>query len=175
MKKILIIGAGRSSSSLIKYLLENAEKEHWHVVVGDLDLDLAKSKIKGFDRGEAIRFDASNHDFVIQKISENDLIISMLPASMHVSIAEECVKQKKHLLTPSYVSPQMTSLDQKAKDAGVLLMNELGVDPGIDHMSAKRVLDKIEKEGGKMICFESFTGGLVAPESDDNVWNYKFT
>ena len=175
MKQILIIGAGRSSSSLIKYMFEHAEKENWHIVVGDLDLQLAKSKIKGFDRGEAIQFDASNHDLVSQKISESDVVISMLPASMHVSIAEECVKQKKHLLTPSYVSTQMTALDEKAKQVGVLLMNELGVDPGIDHMSAKKVLDRIANEGGEMTCFESFTGGLIAPESDDNIWNYKFT
>ncbi len=99
----------------------------------------------------------------------------MLPASMHVSIAEECVNQKKHLITPSYISPQMAALHDKAVANGVLIMNELGVDPGIDHMSAKKILDHIADLGAEITCFESFTGGLVSPQSDDNIWNYKFT
>ena len=175
MKSILVIGAGRSSSSVIKYLLQNAENENWRVVVGDLDLELAKSKVEGFSRGEALLFDATSESFVKEEITKADLVISMLPAHMHVGIAEECINQKKHLITPSYVSKEMKALDEKAKDNGVLIMNELGVDPGIDHMSAQKILDEIKEMGGEMTCFESFTGGLVAPESDDNIWNYKFT
>lgn len=175
MKSILIIGAGRSSSSVIKYLLNHAEGENWKVVVGDLDLALAQSKIEGYSRGEALQFDATNDDFVKEQITKADLVISMLPAFMHVGIAEECINQKKHLITPSYVSKEMKALDDKAKSNGVLIMNELGVDPGIDHMSAQKVLDEIKEMGGEMTCFESFTGGLVAPESDNNIWNYKFT
>jgi saccharopine dehydrogenase-like NADP-dependent oxidoreductase len=175
MKRILVIGAGRSSSSLIQYLLQNAEQENWHIIVADLDVNLAQSKIKSSNRAEAIVFDASNHDSVSQRIAECDLVISMLPASMHVGIAEECIHQKKHLITPSYISPQMAALNDKAIANDVLIMNELGVDPGIDHMSAKKVLDHIASMGAEITCFESFTGGLVSPESDDNIWNYKFT
>ena len=175
MKSILIIGAGRSSSSVIKYLLEHAEEESWKVVVGDLDLPLAQSKIEGYSRGEALLFDAMNEDFVKEEVAKSDIVISMLPATMHVGIAEECINQGKHLITPSYVSDEMKALDEKAKANGVLIMNELGVDPGIDHMSAQKILDEIKELGGKMTCFESFTGGLVAPVSDDNIWNYKFT
>ena len=138
MKSILVIGAGRSSSSVIKYLLQNAENENWRVVVGDLDLELAKSKVEGFGRGEALLFDATSESFVKEEITKADLVISMLPAHMHVGIAEECINQKKHLITPSYVSKEMKALDEKAKDNGVLIMNELGVDPGIDHMSAQK-------------------------------------
>lgn len=175
MKSVLIIGAGRSSSSVIRYLLTHSKQQNWKIRVADLDLDLAKSKVSGHENGEAIAFDAKNEAQVKEEITKSDLVISMLPASMHVGIAEECITQKKHLITPSYVSKEMRALDEKAKANGVLIMNELGVDPGIDHMSAQKVLDEIEKMGGKMTCFESFTGGLVAPESDNNIWNYKFT
>lgn len=175
MKSILVIGAGRSSSSVIKYLLDHAESEDWKIVVGDLDLPLAESKVKGYERGEALLFNAKDIDFVRTQIETSDLVISMLPASMHVEIAEECINQKKPLITPSYVSPGMKALDEKAKSNDVLIMNELGVDPGIDHMSAQKILDEIKEMGAEITCFESFTGGLVAPESDDNIWNYKFT
>ncbi len=175
MKKILVIGAGRSSSSLIKYLLENAEKENWYIKVGDMNLELAKEKVAGYERGEAFQFNALDADQRAKEVKNSDFVVSMLPARFHIEVVKDCIKFKKDVITPSYVSKEMKALDEEARQAGIIIMNEIGVDPGIDHLSAKKVLDEIAEMGGEMTCFESFTGGLVAPESDDNPWNYKFT
>jgi saccharopine dehydrogenase-like NADP-dependent oxidoreductase len=99
----------------------------------------------------------------------------MLPASLHYEVAKDCIKFKKHMVTASYISPAMQDLDQQVKDNNLIFMNEIGLDPGVDHMSAMKVIDEIRAQGGKVILFESFCGGLVAPESDNNLWNYKFT
>ncbi|MDA9563943.1 saccharopine dehydrogenase NADP-binding domain-containing protein [Flavobacteriales bacterium] len=175
MRKIFLIGAGRSASSLIKYLLDNAVDQNWHLTVGDLSLELAREKISGAANAEAIQFDINDEIQRVREIGKADIVISMLPASMHVPVARDCIALGKSMVTASYVSPEMKALDEAAKDAGVVLMNEIGVDPGIDHLSAMKVLDEIRDQGGKMLVFESFTGGLVAPESDNNPWNYKFT
>lgn len=175
MKTILLLGAGLSTSSLIRYLLENADEQQWHIRIVDQDLAVVKNKLNGSPYATALGFNALDPEERRPEIEKADLVISMLPARFHVDVAKDCVELKKDLITPSYVSAEMKELDQKAKDAGVLIMNEIGVDPGIDHMSAMRVIDNIREEGGKMHIFESFTGGLVAPESDDNPWNYKFT
>jgi saccharopine dehydrogenase-like NADP-dependent oxidoreductase len=175
MQKILVIGAGRSSSTLIKYLLDNADKQNWIIRVGDSDLLLAQERVDNNPKGEAFIFDALNPDDRIKEISKVDLVISMLPAIFHIDVIKDCIKLKKHILTPSYQSKEMFDLDAEVKAAGILSLNEIGLDPGIDHMSAKKVLDEIVKKGGEMTGFESFTGGLIAPESDDNPWNYKFT
>jgi len=175
MKKILVIGAGLSSSSLIKYLLNNAQQEDWQIKVGDRDVKLAQQKVGRHQRATAFKFDALNPDERKKEIAESDFVISMLPASFHVEVTKDCIELGKNVITPSYVSPEMKALDDAAKKAGIIIMNEIGVDPGIDHMSAKKILDDIEKKGGKINCFESFTGGLVAPEYDNNPWNYKFT
>jgi saccharopine dehydrogenase-like NADP-dependent oxidoreductase len=175
MKNILVIGAGRSSSSLIKYLLDHSEQEKWKIRVGDMDLELAHSKVKNHPNGDAFSFNATDTAQCEQEVKLADLVISMLPASMHVEIAKLCIKFGKHLVTPSYITNEMKALHEDARKAGVLILNELGVDPGIDHLSAKKVLDEIEEMGGEMVIFESFTGGLIAPESDNNPWNYKFT
>ena len=108
-------------------------------------------------------------------VKNADIVVSMLPARFHVEVAKDCITYKKHMVTASYVSPEMEALNQDAIDNGLVFMNEIGVDPGIDHMSAMKVIDEIREKGGKIILFESFTGGLVAPESDNNLWNYKFT
>ncbi len=175
MKKILVLGAGLSASSLIRYLLQNADKEDWHIVVVDQNIELIKSKIGDNNRAEAKIFNALDSDVRKKEMTDINLVISMLPAKYHVEVAKDCIALKKDLITPSYVSSEMEALHSEAENAGVLIMNEIGVDPGIDHMSAMKVLDKINGLGGKMHIFESFTGGLVAPESDDNPWNYKFT
>lgn len=175
MKKILVIGAGRSSSSMIKYFLQHAAKENWFVRVGDMNLELAQEKVGNSKFGEAFKFNALNPDERWQELQGKDLVVSMLPASLHVEIVKDCIKQGIHVITPSYISNEMKALDEEAKKAGVLVMNEIGVDPGMDHMSAKKILDDITEQGGKLDSFESFTGGLVAPESDNNPWNYKFT
>ena len=175
MKKILVIGAGRSTSSLIQYLLFNAENEHWFVTVADQSKDLASEAVGTHDKARAIAFDVNNDEERNRLIDESDLVISMLPAHMHISVAKDCVKYGKHMVTASYVSNEMKALNEEAKAAGIILMNEIGVDPGIDHLSAMRVIDHIKEKNGRLEAFETFTGGLVAPESDNNPWNYKFT
>ena len=175
MKKILLIGAGRSTSSLIQYLLFNAESENWFLTIADQSKDIASEAANNHKLAKAIAFDVNNEEERERLIDEHDLIISMLPAHMHMSVANDCIKYKKHMATASYVSEEMKALDGKAKDAGIVIMNEIGVDPGIDHLSAMRVIDHIRDNGGDLQAFETFTGGLVAPESDNNPWNYKFT
>lgn len=175
MKKILIIGAGRSASSLIKYLLDKSESENLELTIADLSIDLAQKKTKNHPRAKAIVLDIKNKEDREKGIQNSDLVISMLPASMHIEVAKDCITFKKHLVTASYISPEMQALDQEAKALNLVFMNEIGLDPGVDHMSAMKVIDEIRARGGKMLLFESFCGGLVSPESDNNLWNYKFT
>lgn len=175
MKKILILGAGLSSSSLIKYLLDHSTEHSWKVRVGDMSLDIAKKKIENHENGEAFEFNVFNEQQRIEEIKNTDVVISMLPARFHHLVAEKCVEFEKHMITASYVSPEVKALDKDAKAKGLLLLNEIGVDPGIDHMSAMKVIDEIKAKGGEMLAFKSSTGGLVAPEYDNNPWNYKFT
>jgi saccharopine dehydrogenase-like NADP-dependent oxidoreductase len=175
MRTILIIGAGRSASSLIKYLLNKAETERLHLIIADLSLELAQKKTNNHPNAMPIQLDIANIEERQQQIQKADIVISMLPAHLHVEIAEDCIIFKKHMVTASYISPKMQELDAQAKENGLIFMNEIGLDPGIDHMSAMKVIDEIREKGGKMIQFESFCGGLVAPESDTNLWNYKFS
>ncbi|MBN1222861.1 MAG: saccharopine dehydrogenase NADP-binding domain-containing protein [Candidatus Aminicenantes bacterium] len=175
MKTILVLGAGLSSSTLIKYLLDQAQERAWQVILGDLSQELAHKKINNHPNGKAVCFDFYNKKQRTSLIEGADAVISMLPSSMHLPVARDCVKLGRHMLTASYASKEMLKLDGEARKNGVLLLNELGVDPGIDHMSAIRVIDRIKSLGGKILAFESATGGLVAPENDNNPWNYKFT
>src|SRR6056297_255544 len=175
MKTILVLGAGLSTSSLIKYLLDNSETHDWKVVIGDISKDAANKKVNDHKNGEAVEFDVFNEEQRRNDIKKADVVISMLPARMHYWVAKDCVDNKVHMVTASYVSEDIKDLEEEAKKNGVLLLNELGVDPGIDHMSAMQVIDKIQDKGGQIKAFESSTGGLVAPEYDDNPWGYKFT
>lgn len=175
MRTILIIGAGRSASSLIQYLLNKSEKENLHLVIGDLSLALAQKKTNNHPNATAIALDIFDEDQRKKAVQIADIVISMLPAHLHIQVAKDCIIYKKHLVTASYVSDAMQELDAAAKENNLILMNEIGLDPGIDHMSAMKVIDEIKEKGGEMILFESFCGGLVAPESDTNLWNYKFT
>lgn len=175
MRNVLIIGAGRSASSLIKYLLEKSESEKLHLTIGDLSLELAQRKTLGHKNATAIALDINNTEQRQAEIQKADIVISMLPAHMHIEVAKDCIHYNKHMVTASYISDAMQALDIPAKEKGLIFMNEVGLDPGIDHMSAMKVLDEIREQGGKVILFESFCGGLVAPECDNNLWNYKFT
>ncbi len=175
MRKILLIGAGLSSSSLIRYLLEQSAINNWQLTVGDLSLELAQKKIGDYPNGKAICFDVNNAEQRKSEIKKADIVISMLPKHFHSIVALNCIEFKKNLVTPSYVSDDIKMLDRKARQAGVLLMNEIGVDPGLDHLSAMYNIDKIKEKGGELISFKSFTGGLIAPEFDNNPWRYKFT
>lgn len=175
MQTILVIGAGLSSSSLIRYFLDNSIENNWQVRVVDQDIELVKRKIDGHPNGVALSFDALNPLERRPEIEKADLVVSMLPARFHVEVAKDCIELKTNLITPSYVSKEMKALDAEAKASGIIIMNEIGVDPGIDHMSASKILDEIKAKGGKLHSFKSFCGGLVAPENDNNPWNYKFT
>jgi saccharopine dehydrogenase-like NADP-dependent oxidoreductase len=176
MKNILVLGAGRSSSSMIAYLLETAKKYQWQVVVGDTSLQAAREKVGDNPFGKAVLFDILDENGAGEVIRYADVVISLLPAHFHPKVAAYCLPLGKHLLTASYVSPEMQAFHDEAKASGLLFLNECGLDPGIDHMSAVQVMDKIRNEGGKLVSFESFTGGLIAPETDpQNPWRYKFT
>ena len=174
-KKIFIIGAGRSSSSLIKYLVDESENNNFHIRVGDKDITMVKNKIESNPRLEAIHFDVLNEMQRTSEIQKADLVISMLPAHLHYTVAQDCVKFSKNLVTASYVSEDIKSLDKQAKEKGIILLNEIGLDPGIDHMSAMKVIDEIKMNGGVLKSFKSYCGGLVAPESVSSPWQYKFT
>ncbi|MEN8137730.1 MAG: saccharopine dehydrogenase C-terminal domain-containing protein [Bacteroidota bacterium] len=174
-RKILVIGAGRSTTSLINYLLKKSEEENLEITVGDVSVELAREKVQGFSNGKAIDFDVFNDEHREKEIRNADIVISMLPARFHIQVAKDCIRYRKPMVTASYISEEMEALNSDAKDAGIVIMNEVGVDPGIDHMSAKKVIDRVIDGGGKMLSFESFTGGLISPENDDNMWSYKFT
>lgn len=176
MNRILILGAGRSATSLIKYLLEASISNDWKVVVADYALQLAEEKVADHPNGKAIAFNINKEDERDSVVQDADVVISMLPARFHPTVAEACLMFGKHLITASYVSDDMRALDAQAKEKGLLFLNECGLDPGIDHMSAKKVIDDIRSRGFELRAFESFTGGLLAPDpSDDNPWEYKFT
>jgi saccharopine dehydrogenase (NAD+, L-glutamate forming) len=176
MRKILIIGAGKSSSYLVEYLISKSKAEQLHITIGDLHPGAVKKLIpQGDTNVTVIKLDIFNDVARGEAIEKATIVISMLPARFHAEVAKDCLRYGKHMVTASYVSPEMQALDEEAKSKKLIFMNEIGVDPGIDHMSAMQVIDRIKDQGGKMLLFESFTGGLVAPESDDNLWNYKFT
>ncbi len=175
MRNILIIGAGRSATSLISYLLDKSDEEELFITIGDLSIQAAQKFTANHQNARGILLDVFNESQRREAISNSDLVISMLPARFHFEVATDCLEFAKHLVTASYVSDQMQSLNSKAKAKGLVFMNEIGLDPGIDHMSAMKIIDRIRESGGKIILFESFTGGLIAPESDTNLWNYKFT
>jgi len=175
MRNILIIGAGKSSSSLIKYLLDKSSEENLHLVVGDLSIEDINKRIQKHQNLTIIQLDVFNKTQRESAIKKADIVIPMLPARFHLEVAKECIKFQKNMVTASYISDEMNALDADVKKNNLVFMNEIGVDPGIDHMSAMQVIDKIHAKGGNILLFESFTGGLVAPESDNNLWNYKFT
>ena len=175
MRKILVIGSGKSSSYLIKYLLDKSKAENLFITVGDINTSNAQKLIGDHENAEAIILDVFNTEQRTSAVQKADIVVSMLPARFHIEVAKDCVTYKKNLVTASYVSKEMQSLEDEVLKNNLIFMNEIGVDPGIDHMSAMQVIDRIRDKGGEIILFESFTGGLVAPESDNNLWNYKFT
>jgi len=175
MRNILIIGAGRSATSLIRYLLDKSEKEDLFITIGDISIQSAQKFTTGHPNARGILLDVFNDVQRKQAVENSDLVISMLPARYHIEVARDCIEFGKHMVTASYISKEMQALNHKAQSKGLVFMNEIGLDPGVDHMSAMQVIDRIRAKGGKMLLFESFCGGLIAPESDDNLWNYKFT
>ncbi len=175
MKNILLIGVGRSSGQLITYLKGNCRAEQWTITVADYSLALVETKIAGLQGFKAVELDVHNDEQLHELISLADIVVSLVPAHLHFLVARACLDLEVNMVTASYVSSEINGLHQEAIDKGVLLLMEMGLDPGIDHMSAKKEIDIIHQKGGVVTSFKSFTGGLVAPESDDNPWNYKFT
>ncbi|WP_442846851.1 saccharopine dehydrogenase family protein [Leeuwenhoekiella sp. H156] len=175
MRKILIIGAGKSTAQLIKYLSSKSQEEQLQLLVADLDLNQARKACASHPNTKAVELNIDDAAVRQQFIEEAHLVISMLPAALHIEVARDCLKFAKNMVTASYISDAMLALDAEVKAKGLVFMNEIGLDPGIDHMSAMQVIDRIRDAGGRMLLFESFCGGLVAPQSDTNLWNYKFT
>jgi len=169
---ILILGAGLVSKPLVRYLLDLPD---FQITMASRTISKAEKIINGHPDGKAIAFDISKDDFLEELVSKSDISVSLLPYKYHVKVANFCIKHEKDLVTTSYVSPEMMDLDLKAKDAGILLLNECGLDPGIDHMSAMKIIDEIHGKGGKLERFISYCGGLPAPEANDNPFGYKFS
>jgi len=174
MKNILIAGAGKSSSYLIEYLLKNS-KSDWRIVVMDASADAIAEKLKNHPRGVAAVIDVANEAERQPLVAEADIVLSILPAHLHYLIAQDCLKYKKHLITSSYVAPEIKAMHEQVQEAGLMFMCEMGLDPGIDHMSAMSIIHSIQKIAGNILSFKSFCGGLVAEESDDNPWHYKIS
>jgi len=175
MKQIFVAGAGKSSSVLIRYLSGQAEQYGFTLLVGDHSLDLATQKCLGLKYVEPIAFDVNDSTHRTDAVSKSDVVISLLPPDMHHLLVEECVLQGKHFVSASYVSAKVSSLEEQAKKQGVMIISECGLDPGIDHMSAMEIIDRLRSEGAEITSFKSYTGGLVAPESNNNPWGYKFS
>jgi len=172
MKNVLVLGAGLVSRPLVRYLLNVSE---FNVTVASRTVSKAVKLIDGHPQGNAIELNVKNDAQLEELVKNCDLAISLLPYTFHVKVAGYCIKHKKYMVTTSYISDTMKALDQDAKNAGILILNEIGVDPGIDHMSAMRIIHNVENNGGKVISFRSYCGGLPAPEANDNPYGYKFS
>jgi saccharopine dehydrogenase-like NADP-dependent oxidoreductase len=175
MKQILLLGAGRSSGALIQYLLGKAETKEFLLKIGDIDPELASQKLNNHPHGAAFKFDVNDFQQRDHEVKNADLVISLLPPALHFLVAQDCLTHGKNLVTASYISKEILELDKQAQEKGVLFLNECGLDPGLDHMSAMEIILKLKKQGAKLLSFKSYTGGLIAPESIDNPWGYKFT
>jgi saccharopine dehydrogenase-like NADP-dependent oxidoreductase len=175
MKTILLFGAGKSATVLIDYLLEISIKENWKLIVADADLKLVKSKVEHAHRATAVSFDIRNEEERANYIRQADIVISLLPPQLHIDVARDCLRFHRHLLTASYADEEIKKLSRDIEKSKLIFLYEMGLDPGIDHMSAMKIIDEIRASGGQITSFKSHCGGLVAPESDDNPWHYKIS
>ncbi|MFN9519038.1 MAG: saccharopine dehydrogenase C-terminal domain-containing protein [Bacteroidota bacterium] len=174
MQRILVLGAGLSSSYLIHYLLNHAQSGNLYITVADSSAEAAQQKVTGFTNAQAVAIDVNDVYELSLLVKEHDVVISLMPPALHVRVAKACIEHKRNLITASYVTDEMRELHTEAIKANVLLLNEAGLDPGIDHMSAMQLIHRIQKDGGVVKSFRSYTGGLIAPEFDNNPWHYKF-
>jgi len=175
MLTILVAGAGKSSTCLIQYLLYHVAKHKWNLIVADGDLQAIEDKINGNKFAQAAPLDITNTQERQKLVKQADLVVSLMPPHLHILLAKDCLQFKKNLITSSYISPEMRELDGAVKDAGLMFMCEMGLDPGIDHMTANQIIHSIQRVASSIISFKSYCGGLIAPESDDNPWHYKFS
>ena len=175
MKTIVLIGAGKSATVLIDYLIAEAETNNWKFIIADHDKEQILLKTKNSPFAEAVQLDITNEKQRGDLIQRAHVVISMMPPALHFLVAKDCVEYRKHLLTASYLDDKMKSLLEEIRDRKLLFICEMGLDPGIDHMSAMKIIDEIKAKGGKITSFKSHCGGLVAPESDNNPWHYKIS
>ncbi|HMU72785.1 MAG TPA: saccharopine dehydrogenase C-terminal domain-containing protein, partial [Ferruginibacter sp.] len=175
MKTIVLIGAGKSATVLIDYLIREAGANNWKFIIADSNRDLILSKTNNSPFAEAVQLDVTNEAQRSDLIQRAHVVISMMPPALHFLIAKDCVEYRKHLLTASYLDDKIRSLRDEINDKKLLFLCEMGLDPGIDHMSAMQLIDSIKARGGTIHSFKSHCGGLVAPESDDNPWHYKIS
>ena len=171
MKNVLILGAGMVVKPIVQYLLQKG----YALTLASRTKSKADKLIDGHPHGKSLEWTVDDEKTLDDLVESHDLTVSLLPYSYHVMVAKMCIKHKKNMLTTSYVQPAMKDLDSEARKAGILILNEIGLDPGIDHMSAMRIIDKIHEDGGKVEEFYSFCGALVAPEVEKNPFNYKFS
>ncbi len=172
MARVLLLGAGLVTRPLVNYLLEQPDN---YLTISTRTVSKAEALVQGHARGKAVQLLADDADALSAMVADHDLTISLLPYTYHVRVAELCIRHRKHMVTTSYISEAMKALNAPAREAGITLLNEIGVDPGIDHMSAMRVIHDAEKRGGKVTAFSSYCGGLPAPEANTNPWGYKFS
>ncbi|MBN2491633.1 MAG: saccharopine dehydrogenase NADP-binding domain-containing protein [Planctomycetes bacterium] len=172
MARILLLGAGLVTRPLVHYLLEQTDHE---LTIATRTVSKAQTLLTGHPRGVARELLVDDHAALEAAVADHDLAISLLPYTYHVRVARLCLKHHKHMVTTSYISPEMRGLDAEARAAGITILNEIGVDPGIDHMSAMRVIDDVKRRGGTVVAFSSYCGGLPAPEANTNPWGYKFS
>lgn len=175
MKHILILGAGQSAPFMISYLLDNAEKNDWFITVGDKDPALAKAAIKRHPRGNGIGFDVNDSEMRWKHVEKADVLINFLPPNFQYLLALSCIEKGTHMITASYQDEHMPDLDREAHSKGILILNEMGLDPGIDHMSAMSLIQSVQNRGGKITVFKSYGSGLPAPECSTNPLGYVIT
>ena len=175
MKKILVIGAGRSAFTLIRYLLNESMSNNWKVIVADYNLDLAKKICLEHVNARPIFFNVNDKEQREYEIKNSDIVVSMLPANLHSLVANDCILFQKNLVTASYVSDEIQKMSDAAISNNLIFLNEVGLDPGIDHMSAMKIIDDLKLQGAEILSFKSYCGGLIHPQFDNNPWNYKFT
>jgi saccharopine dehydrogenase-like NADP-dependent oxidoreductase len=175
MKNILLFGAGKSATVLIDYLLQNAIENKWQITISDSDKKVIEQKTNGHVAAHIAAINVTNNLERQAIIEKADLVISMMPAFLHIHIAKDCLHFGKHLLTASYADDAIKAMAAEAKTKGIIFLCEMGLDPGIDHMSAMQIIKDVKNKGGEITSFKSHCGGLIAPESDNNPWHYKIT
>ncbi|RKO85906.1 Saccharopine dehydrogenase, partial [Blyttiomyces helicus] len=171
-RSVLLLGAGFVAGPCLEFLLRREEN---HVTIASRRIEVGRALSKGHPRAKAISLDVSDEAALEAEVSKHDLVISLIPYTQHARVIAAAIKHKKHVVTTSYVSPAMAAFDQAAKDAGITVMNEIGLDPGIDHLYAVKTIEEVHAEGGKILSFLSYCGGLPAPEASNNPLGYKFS
>ncbi len=172
MKHVLVLGAGLVARPLVRYLLDQG---NIRLTIADIVITKAEKMIDGHPHGQAINLDVNDQNALKRTVRQADIVVSLLPWTFHIKVARMCLQQNKNLVTASYVKPEMKALDREVKAKNLIFLNEIGVDPGIDHMAAMKIIDEVKSKGGKVLSFHSYCGGLPALDSNNNPFGYKFS